>query len=206
MFYSIIRALLRVYFHLFYGFRVTGLENVPMVGAIIVVANHVSGLDPLALGAACPRPLRFMAKAELFDNPITAAILHGLRVFPVKRGQVDREAYRTSMGILNAGEALGIFPEGTRSKTGELQPAHPGAARFSLATGAAVVPAAVVGTFPEHRRGISRFRNAKVRVVFGAPMQPANSAEARVSREDTDRLAHEIMERIQELIAASMMA
>lgn len=206
MFYYVIRALLRVYFHLFYGFSVVGLENVPMAGAIIVVANHAGALDPLALGVACPRPLRFMAKAELFDNPITAAIMRGLRAFPVKRGQVDREAYRASMDILKAGEVLGIFPEGTRSKTGELQRAHPGAARFSLATGAPVVPAAVVGTFPAHRRGISRFRRAKVRVIFGAPIQATSSSRARASREDTDRLAVEIMERIHELMEAVMTA
>lgn len=203
MFYAIVRGLLRVYFHLFYGFKVTGLENVPTAGAIIVVANHASALDPLALGAGCPRPLRFMAKAELFDNPMLALILRGLRAFPVKRGQVDREAYRTSMETLKAGDALGIFPEGTRSKTGQLQSAHPGAARFSMRTGAPIVPAAIVGTFSGHRRGISRFREAKVRVVFGAPIHPKVSAGGRAARGDSDQLAHQIMERIQDLIDAA---
>ena len=106
------------------------------------------------------------------------------------------------METLKAGDALGIFPEGTRSKTGQLQSAHPGAARFSMRTGAPIVPAAIVGTFSGHRRGISRFREAKVRVVFGAPIHPKVSAGTR-SEGDSDQLAHQIMERIQDLIDAA---
>ena len=105
-----------------------------------------------------------MAKAELFDNPVLALILRGLRAFPVRRGQVDREAYALH-GDSQGRRCLGIFPEGTRSKTGELQAAHPGAARFSMQTGAPMVPAAIVGTFAGHRKGMNRFREAKVRVV-----------------------------------------
>jgi len=191
---------MKVYLSIVFGFKVTGKENVPAAGPVIVVANHASAFDPIALGCACPRQINFMAKAELFDNPISASFLRRLHAFPVRRGRVDREAYRQSMDILKAGEVLGMFPEGTRSATGELQGAHPGAARFAIQTGTPVLPAAVVGTFAGHRKGLKRFKEPMVRVVFGELIWPKVDRAGATVREETDALAEEIMKRIGELI------
>jgi len=200
LFYSFAKFVMTLYLSIAFGFKVTGKENVPATGPVIIVANHASILDPIALGCACDRRIRFMAKAELFENPILAAVLRWLYAFPVRRGRVDREAYRQSMDILKAGGALGMFPEGTRSETGELQKAYPGAARFAIQTGTPVLPAAVVGTFAGHRKGLKRFKEPMVRVVFGELIWPKVDRAGATVREETDALAEEIMKRIGELI------
>ncbi len=200
MLYSLAKFLTITYMSVVFGFKVTGQENVPEAGPVIIVANHASAFDPIALGCACPRQISFMAKAELFDNPVSAAFLRGLHAFPVRRGRVDREAYRQSMDILKAGGVLGMFPEGTRSATGELQEAHPGAARFAIQTGTPVLPAAIVGTIAKHRKGMKRFREPLVRVVFGKPIWPKAAGPGRAVREETEKLAGEIMQIISELM------
>lgn len=200
MLYFLAKAVMTVCLSIAFGFRVTGTENVPEAGPVIIVANHAAAMDPIALGCACPRQISFMAKAELFENLMLGAFLRGLHAFPVKRGKVDREAYRQSMDILKAGGVLGMFPEGTRSATGELQNAHPGAAHFAVQTGTPVLPAAIVGTNPEHRKGMKGFREPMVRVVFGEPIWPKDGLRGRSAREATDVLAEEIMQRISELI------
>lgn len=182
------------------------MQNLPAEGPVVVVANHASTLDPLALGVACPRAVYFMAKEELFRNPVSAFFLRALHAFPVVRGQADREAYRMSMEVLKNGCVLGIFPEGTRSKTGGLLRAHPGAARFSLQTGSPVVPAAVVGTFPGHRKGVNRFRTPGVRVIFGEPIDPSVfTGGEKATREMTDAFAHEIMGRVEQLMSVLLL-
>lgn len=128
---------------------------------MILVANHVSYLDPPALGVACPRRVYFMAKEELFHIPLFGHLLHGLGAFPVKRGVPDRRAVKRALAILAAQQVLGIFPEGTRSKSGELGPAEEGAAVLALRTGACLIPAGIRGT-----RG-----RRPVRVVFGPPLE-----------------------------------
>lgn len=191
---------MKVYLSVVFGFKITGHENVPDAGPVIVVANHASAFDPIALACACSRQINFMAKAELFENPIAASFLRGLHAFPVRRGRVDREAYRQSMDILKAGGVLGMFPEGTRSATGELQEAHPGAARFAIQTGTPVVPAAVVGTIAKHREGMKRFHEPLVRVVFGEPIWPKAAGPGKAVREETERFAEEIMQNISKLM------
>lgn len=108
--------ILRPTVSLFYGMRIIGKEKVPKEGKIIIASNHISLLDPVAVGAGLGREVHFMGKAELFKNPVFGRLIKNLGCFPVHRGAGDGEAVNLASTVLEKGFALGIFPEGTRSK------------------------------------------------------------------------------------------
>jgi 1-acyl-sn-glycerol-3-phosphate acyltransferase len=149
--------------------QVTGLEFLPAHGPVVLAANHLSNYDPFPIQFAIPRPIYFMAKAELHRNPLLDALLRQLGSFPVNRGMGDEWAIRHARKILERGQVLGIFPEGTRSKTRGLAIARSGAARLALAAGCPVVPLAIDGT----QRMFKRFaqRNC-VMIRIGSPIYP----------------------------------
>ncbi|EAX46543.1 1-acyl-sn-glycerol-3-phosphate acyltransferases [Thermosinus carboxydivorans Nor1] len=193
--YSFLRWLLRLFFRLVFRWKVTGTANIPREGGVIIAANHVSLWDPPVIGCAMDRRISFMAKEELFAIPVFNWIIAKLGAFPVRRGAADRTAIRTAVAILEAGGVLGVFPEGTRSRTGKLGAAEPGVAMLALKTGAPIVPCAVVGTNKVLRQGqwLPRFE-----VRFGKPLQVA---KGRADKEDVDRLTTSIMEEISNLLA-----
>src|SRR6516164_5983812 len=115
-----------------FEFRVDGAANEPAAGPVVVVSNHLSDLDPLIVGAALKRRLRFMAKQELFRVPGVRWWISACGAFPVRRGEPDRQALRTALRLLERGGALVMFPEGTRGTTRELRPPEPGAALLAL--------------------------------------------------------------------------
>jgi 1-acyl-sn-glycerol-3-phosphate acyltransferase len=124
----IIRAILRFVMRIAFRMQVEGKDNVPSQGGVILAANHLSMLDPIVVGCAIDRPVRFMAKRELFDNPLLRMLARSLGAFPVRRGKDDKDAFRRALEVLRNDEVLGIFPEGTRSLDGRLQRAYSGAA------------------------------------------------------------------------------
>ncbi|MCY4529977.1 MAG: lysophospholipid acyltransferase family protein [Chloroflexi bacterium] len=130
---------------LFSDWSVHGEENVPPMGPIIVVANHVSNFDPPLMSASFPRRIWFLAKKELFKGPgkwfFTAYGAH-----PVNRSATDPAAYRWALQKLANDQCLMIFPEGTRSRTGEMKKAQPGVVRLALKSQAAIVPVGITGT------------------------------------------------------------
>ncbi|HWP96610.1 MAG TPA: lysophospholipid acyltransferase family protein [Syntrophomonadaceae bacterium] len=145
MLYTVIRIIGLFLFSLL-GLRREGLENLPSSGPVVVVANHISNWDPLILGFALPRPLCYMAKAELFRIPVLTWLLPKLYAFPVKRGAVDRQAIRLALDMIKDGQVLGMFPEGTRNIDQGPVVVKPGAALLALKAGCPIVPVACIGT------------------------------------------------------------
>jgi len=131
---------------LLFGFRVNGAERVPKTGGLIIACNHISEMDPPVLGFAIPRTIAFMAKMELFRCRFGDYFLSKLNAFPVNRAGIDTRALRTAIDYLKGGEAVVIFPEGTRSRDGHMLPAKAGISLIASASGAPVLPAFIWGT------------------------------------------------------------
>lgn len=113
--YKALRVLAVMLVRICFRFSVSGRENIPASGAVLV-SNHASMFDPVVLGVAVPRPIHFMGKAELFRNRISNWFFRKLHAFPVRRGEFDRGAIRSALEVLDRGQLLGIFPEGTRNR------------------------------------------------------------------------------------------
>ena len=134
--------------------RVEGREHVPKTGPFVLAANHVSYIDPVVLGVACPRPIHFMAKAELFRIPVLGFLIRELGAFPVQRGAADRSAIRRALRILNDGGVVGVFPEGTRNRRGEVLNPQGGAALIALKAGVAGIAGSHMGD-GQYRRSVA---------------------------------------------------
>ena len=163
--------------------KVSGHENIPAAGAVLVVSNHISQMDPPVLGvAALPRKSYYMCKAELFRVPVLRRIIYRLGAFPVERGGADRRALRLAREVLGRGDVLLMFPEGTRYTDGRLRPGLTGAGSLALEPGVTVIPAAIWGSH--------RFLRP-VRVVFGPPIDLSDldgTSRSSRARQAVDRM------------------
>lgn len=155
--------------------EIIGKENIPKDAGVIVCSNHISNFDPPVVGMTFPRPVYFMAKAELFKVPVLKTLLPKIYAFPVKRGLSDRDALRKGISILKEGGALGLFPEGSRSKDGKLGKGMAGVGFFALRSNAVIVPCAVIGPYKPFK---------KLQVVYGKPIDVTEMKKERASSEE----------------------
>jgi 1-acyl-sn-glycerol-3-phosphate acyltransferase len=119
--------------------KTTGRRRVPKEGGLLVLSNHRSDCDPIAVQVACPRPIRFMAKSDLWGMAGVRSVLPWLKCFPVNRGEPDKAAIKHAVALLHAGECVGVFPEGQLTESGELQPLKPGIALIIRLSGVPVI-------------------------------------------------------------------
>ena len=198
--YAVGKCLFAVLFRLYNRWEVSGRRHMPAAGGALLIANHTSYADPPVVGTACPRPVNFMAKAELFTIPVLGAVISRTRAFPMRRGSGDRAALRRAVRLLREGNVLLIFPEGRRSPDGRVLPPEHGAAFIALASGAPVVPVGVDGAdrlLPVHSPLI---RPAKVRVRFGAPLDLSRWQGQRPTRECLEQVSEQMMAALRALL------
>jgi 1-acyl-sn-glycerol-3-phosphate acyltransferase len=153
-----------------YRVRVHGADRIPRRGGCILAANHDSLLDPIILGLATTRPVRFMAKVELWSNPVIAWAMDGMGAFPVRRAAGDHEAAARGVALLQAGEVIGIFPQGTALPY-RRRPYGRGAARLALVTGAPIVPVFLLHTERALRPGRPKVGFPRLHVLVARPIE-----------------------------------
>lgn len=189
-YYRTFRGFFRIIFSLVFRWQVIGREHIPKEGPVILCANHISLWDPPLLGSGIDRMVNFMAKEELFRIPVISFLITKFGAFPVKRGAGDRAAIRATLKLLEEGKILGIFPEGTRSKTGEVGEGMPGVAMFALKSQAQVIPVAIVGPYRLFR---------PIKIVYGEPIDLTRLREAKSSADTLKETTDLIMEHIKAL-------
>jgi 1-acyl-sn-glycerol-3-phosphate acyltransferase len=172
--------------------RIEGRENIP-TGGCLLVSNHVSFMDPTTVGWAFGREMYYLGRKDLFRPPFLSWFLPICNVLPIDRDGKDITGLRRIIKMLQAGQSVLIFPEGTRSEDGQLQPAEPGAGLIAIKAGVPILPVRVFGTFESLSRRARMIRFHPIRVVIGKPYTPALSPGEKPSY---PKVAQEMMDRI----------
>jgi 1-acyl-sn-glycerol-3-phosphate acyltransferase len=176
---------------------IVGRENVPS-GGCLIVSNHVSFMDPTTVGWAVAREIYYLGRKSLFKPPFWSWFLPICNVLPIDRDSNDTTGLRRIIRMLKEGHAVLLFPEGTRSADGTLQPAEPGAGFVALKSGVPILPVRVFGTFESLSRHNKRLRFHPIRVVIGQPYLPT-IPEGKKEKECYGLVAQEMMNRIAKL-------
>ena len=188
---KVISAILRGYLKIAFRFKVNG--EIPKEGAYIICANHTSFYDPLVIGSICRRKVSFMAKAELFKIFGLGFLIKHLGAFPVDRNKADLKAIKTALSVLKKEEALMMFPEGTRVKAGESADAKSGMIMLAHKAGASILPIGINSNYKLF---------SKLTVNIGEPVSFEEYAGKKLSSEEMDGLAQDVLAKIKLLAGA----
>jgi 1-acyl-sn-glycerol-3-phosphate acyltransferase len=187
--YWIVRAILQPFFHVWFRLGRIGREHIPAAGPVILASNHRSFLDPFVIAVMARRPIYFVAKKELFlFHPVVSWLLSALGAFPIDRGASDQESMATARAILERGDVVLMFPEGTRIRPGSLGRPRRGVGRLALETGAPVVPVAVIGTEAVRRGWVIRPHKVRIRAGRALTFPKVERPSAALAGAVTDRI------------------
>ncbi len=195
----------RFVFKFYFGCRFYNSERVPRSGPVILACNHASFIDPPLVGAGCDRGINYLARENLFRFPVVGWVLHSWQVVPVDRDGGGAKGLKNILDRLLAGGAIILFPEGTRTRDGKLQPARSGIGLTVIKSNAPVVPVRVFGTFEAYNRHMAFPRPRNVAVKYGRPLDFRQlRAEAKVCskarlKEIYQQVATELMDAIAKL-------
>lgn len=170
--YKLLQPIAKAIAWLLFRPKVIGTENIPLTGGVLIVSNHPTYLDPILLAIYSPRPFSFVAKRPLFYLPIVRTFLWLTDCVPVEQDAPDRRALRLSIQKLKAGDALVVFPEGTRSDHGKLRPFQLGPAMIAVEAQVPIVPCGLAGFYEAWKMEAPIPRPAPVAIVFGKPFMP----------------------------------
>lgn len=184
---EIIKGFLHGLLRIVYRVKITGTENIPQEGGCIIAANHIHALDPAVILLTNKRTVKYMAKEELFKNPILRWLAKIFDIFPVKRNGKDIEAIKTSLRILKRKEILGIFPEGTRHGLEKGKKVKTGAVLIAMKAGVPIIPAGISGTYRPF---------CKIELNYGKPIDYSRYKEEEQNKELAEKLTKELMDEI----------
>ena len=197
--YFFICFLARILLKSLFRIRIRGAENIPRAGPFIIAPNHISFLDPVAVGAFTPRDLHYASRETLFDIPFLSWLLRICQSFPMRQDRPRLGTIKRILSIFKSGEGFLIFPEGTRSINGKLLRGNPGLGMLASVSAVPVIPTLIMGTEKALPIGARWIRLEKIQIQFGKPVLPAPVEENRDRRQTYQALTDEVMKRIKGL-------
>lgn len=197
--YGLLWLVFRAVGRLCFRYRAVGSRHIPRTGGVLVAANHASFLDIPLLGCGIRRRVWFLGRHDLFPIPVLNTILQALGWIPMRQGRLDREAFGKAIGLIKAGKAVVIFPEGSRTVDGHLRPGRPGLGVIVAQTRCPVVPAYIKGTYEALPIGARWPRFRPVTVTYGEPIDFSNDAEPPATKAFYRHVSRTVMAKIAEL-------
>lgn len=190
MIYQILRFIGAPIIYLLFFPKIVGRKNARIKGKAIIISNHLSMWDPLLISVVFPRHIFWMGKIELFKNPVARAFFNMVKAFPVRRGEGDLAAIRHAFRVLRDGKLFGIFPEGTRIKSGGLRRFEPGTSMIALKSDAPIVPVYLKGTYKPFRR---------MKMIIGEPIRLADYVGTKTDQHSVEAATTFLHHKIEDL-------